>query len=56
MVDFAYVNCPKCQGKFMVGEEFFRLSDSYCHCPYCANEFPVGVAAQKGQPVQECRG
>jgi hypothetical protein len=45
MADFEYVSCPKCQKKFMVGEEFFRLAEAYCHCPYCANEFKVGAAA-----------
>ncbi len=45
MADFEYVPCPKCDKKFMVGEEFFRLPEAYCHCPYCGNEFKVGVAA-----------
>jgi len=47
MADFDYVLCPHCQGKFMVGEEFFRLPEAYCHCPYCGTEFRVGVAATK---------
>ncbi len=45
MADFEYVPCPKCEKKFMVGEEFFRLPEAFCHCPYCGNEFKVGVAA-----------
>jgi hypothetical protein len=47
MADFQYVTCQKCQQRFMVGVEFFRLPDAYCCCPYCHHEFPVGVAAQR---------
>jgi len=28
MADFEYVPCPKCEKKFMVGEEFFRLPEA----------------------------
>jgi hypothetical protein len=55
MADFEYVACPKCQEKFMAGEEFFRLPQAYCHCPYCGNEFPVGVAAAEANKAADKR-
>ena len=55
MADFEYVACPKCQEKFMAGEEFFRLPQAYCHCPYCGNEFLVGVAAAEANKAADKR-
>lgn len=55
MADFQYVNCQKCEQRFMVGVEFFRLPEAYCHCPYCHHEFPVGVAAQRVAGGQTAR-
>lgn len=57
MSDFAYVPCPNCRRKFMVGQEFFRIPEAYCVCPYCQTEFRVGVAAQAagGDPVRSPR-
>jgi hypothetical protein len=57
MADFEYVSCPKCQDKFIAGEEFFCLPQAYCHCPYCGNEFTVGVAAgEAGRAAEDKRG
>lgn len=55
MASGRYVVCPKCAGRFFVGEEFFRLPEARCYCPYCAHEFaaraPAGVPPPARQPT-----
>ncbi len=55
MAQVIYVTCPKCQGEFYVGPEFFSIPESYCHCPYCEKEFVV-YQEQKGASKEPSAG
>jgi len=54
MASGRYVACPRCGGRFFVGEEFFELREARCHCPYCAHQFSASVpnaATATSQPA-----
>jgi DNA-directed RNA polymerase subunit RPC12/RpoP len=56
MASGKYVNCPSCNQRFFVGDEFFTLPEARCHCPYCAHQFSVATPEPTASPSPPGRG